>query len=222
MKIFLKVIVIIVLSCNVIADNNISTKNIESTKHSIKEHQSQRNLFAVESLPVIKIEVSQPVNWYLILLPITTIVIVIVGFLITRLQIIRKSEESIKTSKMEVLSKNRQAWINTLRDDISKFIGEVDSVKKYILLYHQDALNEEKIVTKKDVILSANKMRELKSKIELLINPNEEKHVRLVQLLENVIQNLQKQEDNDQNINNLTALAQQILKEEWERVKKGD
>ncbi|MDD5053036.1 MAG: hypothetical protein PHO27_09935 [Sulfuricurvum sp.] len=222
MKILFSAIVMIVLSCNIIADNNISTKNIESAKYSIQEHGSKTNSFTVQSLPVMKIEVTQPVNWYLILLPITTIVIVIAGFLITLTQIIRKSEESIRTSKMEVLSKNRQAWINTLRDDISNFIGQVDFVQKNVSLHYKEDSTEAEKVTAKEVILGANKMREQKSKIELLINPNEEKHIKLVTLLELTIDNLQKRINNDINIKNITILAQEILKEEWTRVKRGD
>lgn len=65
-------------------------------------------------------------------------------------------------------------------------------------------------------------MREVKSKIELLINQAEGNHLKLVQLLDNIIDSLKKIENNDKNINDLTRLSQTILKEEWKKVKDGE
>ena len=65
-------------------------------------------------------------------------------------------------------------------------------------------------------------MREIQSKINLLINPKENKHQDLVTLLNTIIENIKNQTDNSEKITELTELAQKILKEEWDRVKSGE
>ena len=124
-------------------------------------------------------------------------------------------------SKEQKISEFRQAWINTLRDDIAKFLGQVDSVKKLILI-NKTSKEDEKKETSTAVILGSVEMREIKSKIELLIDPAEENHLKLVQLLNKIIVSLRKLESNDENVNDLIKLSQSILKEEWKKVKDGE
>ena len=122
-------------------------------------------------------------------------------------------------SKEQKTSEFRQTWINTLRDDISKFIGRVDSVSKLVLI---NKTSEDKKETSTAVILGSVEMREIQSKINLLINPKEDNHNKLVALLDTIIENIKSQADNKENITNLTSLSQKILKEEWSRVKNGE
>lgn len=46
-------------------------------------------------------------------------------------------------SKEQKISEFRQAWINTLRDDIAKFLGQVDSVRKLVII-NKTSKDEEK------------------------------------------------------------------------------
>lgn len=124
-------------------------------------------------------------------------------------------------SKEQKISEFRQAWINTLRDDISKFIGQIDKVKKLVLI-NKAASEDKKEETSNNVILGSTEMRELQSKIALLINPKENKHTEMIDLLDTMILNIMQQQENRMNIKTLTELSQQILKEEWDRVKKGE
>ncbi len=65
-------------------------------------------------------------------------------------------------------------------------------------------------------------MRELQSKITLLINPKEEKHQELVDLLDTTINMIIKDPINTIDYDRITSLSQEILKEEWKRVKNGE
>lgn len=124
-------------------------------------------------------------------------------------------------SKEQKTSEFRQAWINTLRDDISNFVGQIDSVKKLVLI--NNTSNEEKQKeTSTAMILGSVKMRELQFKISLLINPKEKDHQNLIALLETIIANIKSQTNNDEKIKELTTLSQKILKKEWNRVKDGE
>jgi hypothetical protein len=116
-----------------------------------------------------------------------------------------------------VLSANRQAWINNLRDCIAEYQSLVDG----ILLHEQ----REKMSAE----TRAEKLARLDfvwAKIQLLINPTEQDHQKLAENIRKLsviviggvsvdhieLPSLQK---------NLTTVAQQVLKREWERVKKG-
>ena len=135
-------------------------------------------------------------------------------------------------SKEQKTSEFRQAWINTLRDDISKFLTEIDRIYKLILVHKFDNNKEE---SSDKVILESVNLIGLKSKIELLINAKEQKHNQLIQILNKTIQDTKKPKDlngieeykeankvKDENIKKVTKISQKILKKEWERVKAGE
>ena len=131
-------------------------------------------------------------------------------------------------SKEQKTSEFRQAWINTIREDISKLIGQINSVSKLVII-NKTSVEEEKSKTSNDVILGSVEMRELQSKIELLINPKEKEHIELIALIDNIIQELKDydhifeyQKKHENNIKKLTTLSQDILKKEWDRVKDGE
>jgi hypothetical protein len=124
-------------------------------------------------------------------------------------------------SKEQKTSEFRQAWINTLRDDISRFIGQLDSTAKLVLI-NKTSKSEDKEETSSAVIKDSVKLREIKSKIELLINPREQKHIQLVSLLTESIENIKKLESNSSVVDRITNISQKILKEEWKRVKDGE
>lgn len=111
--------------------------------------------------------------------------------------------------KSEVLSRNRQNWINTLRDSISEFVALSIVIAK-IQSGHDDY--DEKM----------EKFLTLKSKISLLLNPKEDDHTRLDNYLEEALQfnldNTKSRKLGDIRKDIITQ-SQEILKREWERVK---
>ena len=63
------------------------------------------------------------------------------------------------------------------------------------------------------------------SKIQLLINPNEENHQRLTETIDAAIRRLRSEaaldSETEADLRTIVALAQVILKREWQRVKLG-
>ncbi len=123
-----------------------------------------------------------------------------------------------KQSRVAVLSGNRQAWINTLRDLIAEYISIVAVVHAGDWVHKSEEEFDQKL----------ERLTLIRTKIMLMINPNEEDHDRLVKLLVAISQTLggraAAREKRDMQKagelhNKLYPLAQAILKREWERVK---
>lgn len=132
---------------------------------------------------------------------------------------------------IEVLSKNRQEWINDLRHVISDFIDiAISSSAKYVEnLEYQEFSNQ------------ARKLDHKRYYLALLLNPNENDSITINELATTItkhhasliriigihkkIPDSQKVQDAINllmiDINNLVDITQKILKTEWERVKKG-
>jgi hypothetical protein len=112
-----------------------------------------------------------------------------------------------------VLSKNRQEWINTLRDSISEFISAITMI------------DDKKISTNEQFDSHTTKLERIlyiNTKINLLINPNEEDHILLAEKLKRLLELYVKPDNNEKIkvIDDTVELSQKILKREWERVKK--
>lgn len=123
-----------------------------------------------------------------------------------------------KQSRVTVLSGNRQAWINTLRDLIAEYIAIVGVVHAGDWTQKSEEEFDQKL----------ERLTLIRTKIMLMINPKEEDHERLVKLLSAISQTLGGRaavgEKRDMKKagelhNELRPLAQAILKREWERVK---
>jgi hypothetical protein len=122
--------------------------------------------------------------------------------------------------KANVISNNRQMWINTLRDTISEYQSCVSSIS--ILIGNK---NFHQVIDSNEFREGVARLEFLRSKIQLLINPNEADHVKLVEIIYVPITGCRTEED----LNRMTAtreqlpkIVQKILKREWERVKKGN
>lgn len=213
-----------------LSDNNISIQKTieEPTTNTVTVIKTKP--INIESIPEIKINIKQPINWYMILLPITTIIIVIIGFLMTRKQLEEKTKESINSFdktiekqtelskneiKLEVLSKNRQNWINSLRDELSKFMGTIKTIdNKHRMMSSKADASE--INSFKDEI---NNLGVLKYKIYLLLNPEEDDNKILLKKIEEIILMAYQKEQPDEKLDEMIIISQKILKEEWKRVK---
>ena len=123
-----------------------------------------------------------------------------------------------------VISANRQNWINDLRDSVADFMtsAKVAMVEGSLAAYRatEFAANEE---AHNEAMRS---MVTLHNKVTLLINPNESDHVKLINLMDEMIQHCARGgsddiQRHDELRDAITKASQQILKREWERVKSG-
>lgn len=126
-----------------------------------------------------------------------------------------------KNISSSVVSKNRQEWINRLRNEISEFLKEIQHTPS---AYAADAIDLSKAIEKHGLILSRVEI------IRLLINPNEPDHQDLVRQVKiaskKVIESINRKTGNAAELerisSNIVTTSQSILKREWERVKSGD
>ncbi len=121
-----------------------------------------------------------------------------------------------------VLSGNRQAWINTLRDAISDYIAKSNSYR--IKLDQVKSIGKEEAQTTDNSDLT--EILRLETKIVLMLNSNEEDSQLLIKRLRQYTTALfddavitQPSEFYQQEVIDVTKT---ILKKEWERVKKGE
>ena len=118
------------------------------------------------------------------------------------------------------ISNHRQAWINSLRDDIATYLKEIE---KYYYTSHQVLLNdkEDRI---KELAEKNNDARSavlfIYSRILLRLNRNEALHISLASKLNQLRTVLSETPDSAQ-INELVMTAQDVLKREWEVTKFG-
>ena len=125
-----------------------------------------------------------------------------------------------KNISSSVVSKNRQEWINRLRNEIAELLKEVQYVPS---AYAAGAINLNQAIEKHGLIISKVEI------IRLLINPKETDHEDLVRQIslasEKVISSINQQKGNGTELekmsSNIVTLSQTILKREWERVKSG-
>ena len=119
--------------------------------------------------------------------------------------------------KANVVSANRQTWINTLRDTVSEYQS---SVSRMTVFLSMGKINSDEFRERLDRLIF------LDSKIKLLANPNEANHQNLVEIVSSLrsISEEAKDEELKRMLSlqdELTVITQKILKSEWERIKKG-
>ena len=147
---------------------------------------------------------------------ITALVAVIIGSLVS----IFVAKNQINAS---VVSSNRQAWINRLRDELATLVA---------IVHHLPWGHANGSVSTDDAIAEYGRFVEKFQVIKLLINPKETDHQELVRLIEsagNKIMtsiNAKKAEASEFEAAQLAGKrivtqSQIVLKREWERVKNG-
>lgn len=119
-----------------------------------------------------------------------------------------------KQARVSVLSGNRQAWINSLRDQIAEFIS-------VLAVMHSANWTSR---TDKDYDDEFKRILLLSFKVQLMLNPEEEDHKKLSDLLVAAQSTLSNAEGNNSTEGakitcDIVPLAQSILKREWVRVK---
>lgn len=145
----------------------------------------------------------------------------------------KDAELQMTKTRVDVLSKNRQDWINTLRNTIIDYISAALSLYQLHDIMYADA--QDLGVVNKDefsivdihhrIDAAKTEMIRLKTKIELLSNPYEEDFKKLIDALDKVegavfkIPNVMTSNFHGE-CRDLVSISQNILKKEWERVKR--
>ena len=125
-----------------------------------------------------------------------------------------------------VLSANRQKWIETLRDMLAELISLLVAAL-VIKSNWKDKWDKGRgpLIGEPALLDKLQRMVLTTSKIRLLLNPTETDHQHLAQAIDAAIKRLQSEEslesETEADIQSITALAQSILKREWQRVKRG-
>jgi hypothetical protein len=126
-----------------------------------------------------------------------------------------------------LVSSNRQKWIETLRDMLAELISllvAVVVVKSGFKGDWNDGLAA--IEADRSLLDKLERIVLVQWKIRLLINPNETDHQELYRAIETAFAHAKSRQSQEAEISadieSITRLAHGILKREWERVKRGD
>jgi hypothetical protein len=177
----------------------------------------------------LTIRLLQQPNLYIFALPIVTIFIVLGGTYLSLRTIKIKSQESLKAlegsnvnqltistnnieaerlkSREAIVSDSRQKWINSLRDELSSLISHL---KQY----------SNSSPERKNEIFS--KIWTELFRIELLLNPKEDLHNKLLKEINTAFSLCTVQEKNEEfaaHSHKVLSTSKELLKLEWERVK---
>jgi hypothetical protein len=134
--------------------------------------------------------------------------------------------------RKNVLSKNRQDWINTLRDELRICFHNI-----WTCFHSKESMKSHDDYTKEGYFTHLRNINLSRYKIILLANPEETDHSRLLEMLKRLESIVETKHTNKENfdpeskltgliffelLDSAVHLAQEILKREWERVKKGE
>lgn len=129
--------------------------------------------------------------------------------------------------KASVLSVNRQKWIETMRD----LVASLNSQFLAVGMIRQTVGEPAAIVIARDpeMFRRVENLLVTVSKIELMLNPLEQDHQQLNALMKNGIDQLRSPPPNHEIegrieviSQDITKVAQAVLKREWVRVKRGE
>jgi hypothetical protein len=125
-----------------------------------------------------------------------------------------------------VVSVNRQKWIESLRDHVAEMISLLNTGAYVKLALHRKAED----ITPDNVRLleKIERITLVKNKIRLLVNPGDKEQRALLAAIETPFARLWQEEEHDvvaeiaADIEEITKHAQVVLKREWLRVKRGE
>jgi len=123
--------------------------------------------------------------------------------------------------RASVVSVNRQAWINRLRDELAFFVCEVRLVPS---TYAANAITMPEAIKRYEGITLKEEV------VKLLLNPTEAEHIELLRLMKTARKAAQKAIDEEQGmakeldeaVDLIVTQSQKVLKTEWDRVKSGE
>ena len=203
---------------------------------------------AISEIPKIVVEIPSTTDWFSIG-SIALTALIVVGTTVMTIRNLTKtiklqenladknSNTELEKSRREQLARNRQAWINNLRDYVADFIAAVCRVDDFTktsdtkLKIFQKQSNDIQIQSMMSMYESTDhwlaQALSLKAKINLHLNPLEQDSIELLALLNSVYQLAESSELENEHgqalgelISNIESKIQTILKTEWERVKR--
>ena len=138
------------------------------------------------------------------------------GWLVARAQIRAAScqateqiSATLLVANKQIVAPMRQAWINSLRDLLAELLS---SLMHYYLAGFEDRSD-----------LEYKQLQMLEHKLQLMLNPKEEDHVRLEDTIRDMVLALQSEPGFSpafmEHHSDATRRARAVLKREWDRVK---
>jgi hypothetical protein len=129
----------------------------------------------------------------------------ILSFIVAR----RQTASFLAVSHKQIIAPIRQAWINNFRDVLAELTSKA-------VHYYCAGFDVRKDSEYQQLTL-------LEHKVQLMLNPNEDDHKRLEQLIRKMISSLERGKEGDDDFcrshTDVVALSREILKREWNRVK---
>jgi hypothetical protein len=120
-------------------------------------------------------------------------------------------------SKEQKISEFRQAWIDSLRNDLSEFVSIVLQIGDELSVRHRRGADIEALQAHlRSREPNFQRLEACKARIQLRLNPKE--HMVLLDAIEEMCE----PSDHDRKAEILIAESQKILKTEWKRVKRGE
>jgi hypothetical protein len=135
---------------------------------------------------------------------------VFVGPLISMRIARRQVISSVQVANKQIIAPMRQAWINSLRD----LLAELTSSTRHFFFRPgvKDQTGE-----------AYRRLELLEHKVQLMLNPNEEDHRKLEDLIRNMIASMQGGKESAGDFMKayvaVIKLSREVLKREWDRVK---
>jgi hypothetical protein len=121
----------------------------------------------------------------------------------------RHVHSSLAVANKQITAPMRQAWINSLRDTLAELSS---SALHYHVAGYEDREDEE-----------YQRVSLLEHKVQLMLNPREEDHRKLEELIRRMIGAIGAGKEGDEEFfrthPRIIDLSRQILKREWDRVK---
>ena len=134
-----------------------------------------------------------------------------------------QQDNSLKLANKQVIAPMRQAWINSLRDQVSEFLSL--SLWFYISGMHDENVDfqpdDEGVEEDNQKLKTERKLSFLQTKIEFMLNPSEKDHALFITHLSHCKNGAITSGKNNfsEHHKAASALCKKILKREWERVK---
>ena len=140
---------------------------------------------------------------------------------------------NLTLTKEQKTSEFRQAWIDALREDLSSFFATARAFARASQeLQHFGGGNKDGAplsFTEQAISDIRYRIAETRYRIQLRLNPKEPEHIELLRLMQSAIEKQQNALGSPAStdaaleaIERAAAYAPQILKTEWERVKRGE
>ena len=125
-----------------------------------------------------------------------------------------------------VISANRQKWIEHLRDHVAELISLLVAALVIKAKWRENWNRGRGAIESSPALLAKlERIVLVQYKIRLLVNPTEPDHVELYRAIDVAFKRLQAEDaaedESEADIEAITRIAQAILKREWERVKRG-